>query len=99
MHVNLTALSWVFGIVFGAGVFYAVVTVSLQWIIKRSEESEARLKAQIDGVGRKVNAMQADWKTEHDRLVGCLILDTAARLMEGKPITELENIVRRLLMD
>jgi len=88
------------GVIFGAGGFYAVTVFRAKWTEEKNEESAARLKSQIDGVGNKMrlDAMVRD--TQYRRMAGCLILEAAARLVtEEKKLAQLENIVRRLLMD
>jgi len=58
--MSLTALLWGIGVVFGAAVFYATVNLTLKEIKKQAADTEARLKNQIDGVGRKARSIEAE---------------------------------------
>lgn len=62
-------------------------------------ETEAQLKKDVQGIGQKLRDDMIERAAQYDRMAGCLILEVAARLMTGKDHSELERVVRRLLMD
>jgi hypothetical protein len=65
----------------------------------KNREAQAQFARDLDGIGGKVRGMEQRLSVEHNRMAGCLILETAGRLMDGKDHSELERVVRRLLMD
>jgi len=83
--MSLSALQWLVSVVFAAAFFYATVTLTLKWQQKRQEEGDARLKAQIDGVGNKGREIERKqerrWKHQiADEVEGLLPSDKATRL-------------------
>lgn len=78
-----STIIWIIGVVFAAGVLYATVTLTISWNEKKRQESEARLKAQIDGVGAKIRNVESRAERRWKHMIATQI-ETSVDLDEAK---------------
>ena len=97
--MNPAYYPWLVGVIFTAGGFYVGVIVSANNRDKKNEADHAQLKFQLDNVARLDRERYAAAELARRRMIGCQIMECAFRLAGNLDISQLENLVRRLLMD